>query len=416
MWKKAGKILLGLLAVIVGLVLVGLLLLVLNYPPEYIRRVLVWQESDVGDYLNNFPSRPLTPAPEPFYFDESPADDSVARTFEEILDVGAFETFLEEMDTQAFIVIQDDAILYENYFNGASRDSLLTSFSVAKSYTSALIGMAIAEGYINSVNDSITDYLPELAERDARFSDITIRHLLLMAGGVDFEEMRALFNGDDPLTTYYPDQREAALEFTEVVDPPGEHFLYNKYYPQLLGMIIERSTGRTVTEYTQEKLWDQLGAEFGGSWSLDSEESGFEKMEAGVNARAIDFAKLGRLYLEEGNWNGDQIIPAAWVAESTQVDLTTLNSSYYPDEFGQILFNDLQGYYKYMWYGFQRDGGAADFAAEGDHGQFIYVSPEKNLIIVRNGLEYGADWYWKQWIEAAYDFASEFEGADSQGR
>ncbi|GAH44192.1 unnamed protein product, partial [marine sediment metagenome] len=139
-------------------------------------------------------------------------------------------------------------------------------------------------------------------------------------------------------------------------------------------------------------------------WSLDSEESGFEKMEAGLNARAIDFAKFGRLYLNGGDWNGEQVIPEEWVRTSTQVDRATQKASYYPDNFGQTIFHDLNGYYKYMWYGYLRDEGF-DFAAEGDHGQFIYVAPHKNLIIVRNGLEYGIPW--DEWIKSFYRFASD---------
>jgi CubicO group peptidase (beta-lactamase class C family) len=148
--------------------------------------------------------------------------------------------------------------------------------------------------------------------------------------------------------------------------------------------------------------------EYGGSWSLDSQASGFEKMEAGLNSRAIDFAKLGRLYLENGNWNGEQVISSEWIADSTQVDSSTHHEEYYPDEFGQTIFGRLEGYYKYMWYGFFRAEGAYDFAAEGDHGQFIYVSPQKNLIIVRNGIEYGDDWGTASWTETLYEFASEF--------
>jgi CubicO group peptidase (beta-lactamase class C family) len=386
-----------------------LLALILIYPPEYVYRVLVWQESDYGDYMNNFPQRTLKAAPEPFIFDLAADEERVSRVFESAIGVDDFETFLQEGDTQAFIVIQDDKILYEKYFNGAERDTLLTSFSVAKSYASALVGLAIADGYINSVDDPITDYLPELAERDARFHDITIRHLLLMAGGLDYQPTSlALLSSDDPLTTYYPDQRQLALEYTDIVDPPGEYFRYNKYHPQLLGLILERTTGRSVTDYMQAKLWTPIGTEFDGSWSLDSEESGFEKMEAGLNARAIDYAKLGRLYLQAGAWNGTQVVPAEWVAESTQVDPATQRTGYYPDAMGQAIFDDLNGYYKYMWYGFFRGEDGYDFAAEGDHGQFIYVSPAKNLIIVRNGLEYGHDWSWADWIKTTYDFASEF--------
>lgn len=383
------------------------LIATLFYPTEYIFRIIAWGESDVYDYLNNFPFHPLAAASTAFHFSEALDEERISGLFESILDVDDFDTFLEEMDTRAFLVIQDDVILYEKYFNGAQRDSMMTSFSVAKSFTSALIGIAIAEGYINSVEDPITDYLPELAERDSRFNDITIHHVLMMASGLDYQEMRlGLFNGDDPLTSYYPDQRQAALEFTRIVDPPGEYFRYNKYHPQLLGLILERTTGVTVTDYLQEKIWNPLGMEFGGSWSIDSEASGFEKMETGINARAIDFAKFGRLYLKNGDWNGSQVIPAVWVAASIQVDPSTHHDSYYPDEFGQTIFNTLQGYYKYMWYGYFRGGDAYDFAVEGDKGQIIYVSPHKNLIIVRNGQAYGIPM--KEWIKAFYQFSGDF--------
>ncbi len=411
-FKKAGKALLWLLAGLLGLIVLGLLVASVVYSPEYVYRVLVWQESDYGDFMDNFTHRTLHAASEPFIFDLAPDEDRVRRAFEASLGVSDFDAFLEAADTQAFIVIQDDQILYENYFNGAQRDTLLTSFSVAKSYVTALVGIAVAEGHIKSIDDPITDYLPELAERDARFDDITIRHVMLMASGLDYQEMRpALFNGDDILATYYPDQREAALEFTKIVDEPGDYFQYNKYHPQLLGLVLERATGMTVTDYMQQKLWTPIGAEFDGSWSLDSEGSGFEKMEAGLNARAIDFAKLGRLYLHGGTWDGQQVVPAEWVAESTRVDPALQREPYYANPMGQAIFDDLDGYYKYMWYGFFRGQDGYDFAAVGDHGQFIYVSPAKNLIIVRNGLEYGYDWTWSDWIKAAYDFVSEFDVA-----
>ncbi|HSR29844.1 MAG TPA: serine hydrolase [Anaerolineae bacterium] len=397
-----------LIVIVLGLLGLALLIATLIYPFEYVRRVIAWGESDVTDYLENFPQRRLEASPETFLFDQASDEERVSELFETILQVDDFEAFLEANDTQAFIIVQGDAILYEKYLNGALRDSMMTSFSVAKSFTTALIGVAVAEGYIGSVNDPITFYLPELVERDPRFGEITIRDLMMMAAGLEYREMRlGLFNGDDPLTTYYPDQRQLALENTRIVDPPGQHFLYNKYHPQLLGLILERATGVSVTEYTQEKLWEPLGMEFSGSWSLDSKASGFEKMEAGLNARAIDFAKFGRLYLKNGNWNGVQVMPAEWVAESTQVDLSRQRDTYYPDEMGQVIFDTLQGYYKYMWYGYARDGGEYDFSAEGDHGQFIYVSPHKNLIIVRNGTEYGSDQSWYDWIGSFYQFASD---------
>jgi CubicO group peptidase (beta-lactamase class C family) len=396
------------IGVLFGLVILALLVAVIVYPYEYVRRVISWRETDYSDYMNNFPARELTSPLTKFYFNEAYAEDRVGEQFEALLQIDDFDSFLEAENTQAFIVIQGDDILYEKYFNQTQRDTLLTSFSVAKSFGSALIGIAISEGYIQSVNDPITDYLPELAARDPRFEEITIRHLLMMASGLDYQAMRwAILNSDDALTSYYPDQRYAALNFTRIKDLPGEYFLYNKYHPQLLGLILERTTGKSVTQYMQEKIWNPLGMEFDGSMSLDSQANGFEKMEAGVNARAIDFAKFGRFYREKGEWEGEQVMPKSWIEESLQVDQENQNSSYYNNEFGRMIYDSLGGYYKYMWYGYLREGGEFDFTAEGDHGQYIYVSPSKDLIIVRNSTAYG-EFGNEDWLKLFYQFASEF--------
>ena len=404
--SKRRRVLLNGGGMVAGLLVAVLAIGAIVYSPEYILRVLWMQKSDVNDYLYNFPQRRLEAAPEPFLFEEAPEEDFVTETFEQILAVADFEAFLEDSRTQALIVIRNDAVLYESYHNGTQRDTMATSFSVAKSFTSALIGIAIDEGYIHSVNDPITRYLPELASRDSRFNEITVRHLLLMASGMEYQANRAwLFNGDDPLSTYYPDQRRAALEFTEIIDPAGTYFLYNKYHPQLLGMILERSTGVPVSAYLQEKIWTPIGMEFDGSWSLDSEESGFEKMETGVNARPIDFARFGRLFLNTGQWDGIQVISENWVEESTQLDPETHNEDYYSHDFGPLLYGQGKGYYKYMWYGLTREGGASDFFALGDRGQVIYVSPQNQLIIIRNGFKFGIPAF--DWTDAFYRFAGE---------
>jgi CubicO group peptidase (beta-lactamase class C family) len=414
--KKVGgrilRVLAGLTVALAGVVVLVLVFGVVTYPFQYVRRLIAWRDSDQGDYLYHFPQRALEPAPIPFRFYESPREEDVTGLLEEIFQVESFDELMEDSGTQAFIVVQDDTILYEGYFNGAQRDTMVTSFSAAKSLVSALVGIAIDEGYIQSVEDPITLYLPELAERDPRFGQITIHDLLMMAAGFEYQAFRpTIFNSDDMLTTYYPDQRKAALEFTQILDPPEEYFLYNKYHPQLLGLILERTTGVSVTEFTQTRLWDPLGMEFGGSWSLDSEESGFEKMEAGVNARAIDFAKFGRLFLNDGNWNGEQLISSRWVGDSTQIHPSTHHDGYYAVD-GQTLYSKLRGYYSYMWWGLLRGEDEYDFAARGDHGQFIYVAPGKNLIIVRNGPDWGFPGSdaqaGTQWMQAFYQFVSDF--------
>jgi CubicO group peptidase (beta-lactamase class C family) len=349
------------------------------YSPVYVARVISWGESDVGDYLNNFPTRPLTASTDPRPYPIALDGARVEAVLESAVGVDDLHAFLAETETQALIVIRDDEVVFERYSSGWRRDSMVTSFSVAKSFVSTLVGIAIEEGEIGSIDDPITAYLPELVERDARFEQITIRHLLMMSSGLEYQEWGwFMFNGDDPLTTYHPDQRKLALTNSRIGGSPGETFSYNKYHPQLLGIVLERATGMSVTAWTQSRLWDPLGMEFDGAWTLDSDASGFEKLEAGLNARAIDFAKLGSLFLHEGRWNAQDIVSPDWVALATGT-----NSA----DRAQRAADGR--YYALMWWGVERNPGSPDFYAWGDHGQFIYVSPRDDVVIVRTGVEYG---------------------------
>jgi len=392
--KIVKNILLIFLAGIAGFLVIACLI----YPSEYVFRILRWGNADVYDY-KKFPNRPLSASSTPFHFAEDSQEEQVRTLFESTSNIDDFDAFLADKGTQAFIVIQNDTILYEEYFNGAQRDSIVTSFSIAKSFTSALIGIAIDEGYISSVNEPIVKYLPELSHRDPRFNKITIRHLLMMSSGIKYVEFPFL-NGDDAKTYYYPNLRQLALEQTDLIAEPGQTWLYNNYHPLLLGLIIERATGKTVTAYLQEKIWEPIGMEFDGSWSMDSEASGFEKMESGINAHAIDFAKFGRLYLNIGNWEGNQIIPSEWVVESTQPLTNIDNTSFFPTNH---IFASGNGYYTYMWWGMRRGENNYAFYALGNYGQFIYISPSQKLIVVRNGERYGIEA--AQWIDMFYKFA-----------
>jgi CubicO group peptidase (beta-lactamase class C family) len=221
-----------------------------------------------------------------------------------------------------------------------------------------------------------------------------------MSSGIKYHENGTPW-GDDAKTYYYPDLRKLALS-VEIEEPPGKHFNYCNYNPLLVGMILERATGMPVAEYLQEKIWKPLGMEFPASWSLDSEKTGFEKMESGINARSIDFAKFGRLFLNKGNWNGSQIISEQWVKESTTRDTDTSADYYSLPGWWTPVFEDGKGYYKYHWWGYSRKDGAYDFSAEGNKGQIIYISPSKGLIIVRNGKEYGGV---DNWLEMLFGMA-----------
>jgi CubicO group peptidase (beta-lactamase class C family) len=337
-----------------------------------IARAMLWREADVGDQYR-FPARTIpagdgaSPLPAGDEIDP-PAPTSGAK------DDRAFDEFLRGTGTLGFVVLDDDLLVYERYFGGADRQTRQTSFSVAKSFVSALIGIAIDEGLIGSVTDPVTEYLPELSERDPRFERITLRDLLTMSSGIRYEEQSLPLPWGDDVDTYYgTDLRDLGLSATQIVRPPGQEWLYNNYNPLLLGLVLERATGTSVSDYMATKLWQPLGAEADATWSLDSEGSGFEKMESGLNATPVDYARFGELFLHAGEWNGQRIVSEDWVREATSADVTT----------------DPSGHYQYFWW---VDTVRPDrFYAVGNFGQYIYVAPDAGAVIVRNGRDWGED-------------------------
>jgi CubicO group peptidase (beta-lactamase class C family) len=366
-----------------SLLLLALVMVVVGYllaPHFYLTRAIFWGESDYND-LEKFPARTIHKAPSTFRFDKLPADNPYASQIEAIASDssnGTLEDYLDASGTTAFLVIRDDKLLYERYFNGYDETSINTSFSMAKSFASALVGIAIDEGHIKSVDEPITNYIPELLEKDKRFKSITIRDLLTMSSGIKYEEGGDLpwsEEADDTKTYYATDLRKLALS-CRIEGEPGEYFEYNNYNPLLVGLILERATGMSVSRYMEEKLWKPMGMEADGSWSLDSTSSGFEKMESGVNARARDFARFGMLFAKEGNWRSKQLVSRKWVEESTRPDAST----------------DPSQDYQYFWW-INTPQGKDHFSAQGNYGQYIYVAPEKDLVIIRLGKEEGEKGY-----------------------
>jgi CubicO group peptidase (beta-lactamase class C family) len=337
-----------------------------------IARAMLWREADVGDQYR-FPARTIpagdeaSPLPAGVEIDP-PAPPSGAE------DDRAFDEFLRGTGTLGFVVLDDDLLVYERYFGGADRQTRQTSFSVAKSFVSTLIGIAIDEGLIGSVTDPVTEYLPELSERDPRFERITLRDLLTMSSGIRYEEQSLPLPWGDDVDTYYgTDLRDLGLSATQIVRPPGQEWLYNNYNPLLLGLVLERATGTSVSDYMATKLWQPLGAEADATWSLDSEGSGFEKLESGLNATPVDYARFGELFLLAGEWNGQRIVSEDWVREATAADVTT----------------DPAGHYQYFWW---IDTQRPDrFYALGNFGQYIYVAPDAGAVIVRNGRDWGVE-------------------------
>lgn len=349
-------------------------------------RVEAWGDASVFD-AKVFPSRPLARSTGPRRYPEHLKTDSVAAMLGHLeylpgRAIGRLDDFLSRTQTTSLIVIQDDTIIYQQFFNGWGPDSIFTSFSVAKAFVSTLVGIAIDRGLIHGVADTITRYLPELARRDPRMGRITIRDLLRMASGLRYVEDEEPY--DNRWTYLPPDLRRSALERSTIVEEPGKRWLYNNYNPLLLGMILERVSHRTVTDLLQRWIWDPLGMQHAGSWSLDSRAHGFEKMESGINARPVDFAKLGSLYLNDGVWNGRRVVSAEWVHDATQPWPDP--PGYYED---QGFFGPGGHYFGYFWWGDTRSGGESDFHTVGNKGQFIYCSPQTHIVIVRTGMDFG---------------------------
>lgn len=379
-----------------------LIVLSIKYSPTYVYRLITMNLADVYDY-KNFENRKILKAKTTNKFVSKLEEEYVESLFEELVTKTGFNSFEEwanESKTTAIIVIQKDTIIYEKYFNGFRRDSYFHSQSMAKSFISFLIGTAIDDGLIKSVDEPITNYIPELLERDQRFQKISIKHLLEMRSGLEYNTSSIPFTNihapwhDEAVGYYHPNVRKLLLENVEISSESGKDFQYSNYNTSYLGLIIERVTNLTVSNYLEQKLWSKI-MEYDALFSIDSKESGFEYMPSRLIARAIDYARFGQLMLNKGNWYGNQIVSKDWVLESTREN-KSISRNIYPKWFGR---SDKRIYYNYHWWGHVNKDSTFHFYANGNLGQNIYIIPHKETVIVHcgNSLEhYSGDFdLWK---------------------
>lgn len=330
-------------------------------------RYVFYNFADIKDH-KKFQPRPLSADNSPFNFQVTNNG-----KFPKELNNIPFDKYLEDNKTVAFLIIKNDTIQYEKYFEGYDRESIVPSFSMAKSVTSILIGCAIDERLIKSVDEPIINYIPELSKNG--FNKVTIKHLLQMTSGIKFNESYVNPVGD-AASFYYGLNLRKEIEKMKLKTEPGKQFEYVSGNTQLLGLVLERSLkNKTITQYLQEKIWTPLEMEYDASWSIDRKSNGLEKTFCCLNARARDFAKIGRLYKNKGNWNGKQIVSQKWVEESTKLDTSEGSAKFY----------------QYQWW---LPTPNEDFMAEGILGQFLYVNPKKDLIIVRLGMKEGKAYWW----------------------
>lgn len=286
--------------------------------------------------------------------------------------------YLDYTLTDAMLIIRHDTILYEYYSNNFTAQDHHISWSMSKSVISALIGIAIEEGKIKSIEETVTDYLPDFV--GTGYEGVRIKDVLQMSSGVGFDEDYGDFNSDiNVMGRYFAlgmPMRDFAKRLKRAREP-GTYNLYVSIDTQVLGMILVKATGKSITEYMNEKIWSQIGAESEAYWLVDK--SGMEFAIGGLNVTARDYAKLGQLFLDSGRWQGKQLISKEWVVASITPDAPHLMP-------GKRASAELEEGYGFQWW--IPHGSQDEFNAQGIYTQFIYIDPDKDMVIVKLSSNY----------------------------
>jgi CubicO group peptidase (beta-lactamase class C family) len=318
----------------------------------------------------------------------------------------SLDTLFPGTQTAALLIIRNDSIIYEKYFDDYHKNSLLPSFSVVKSFVGTLVAIAHKEGKIRSLQQPMTDYLPTFLEKDARFAQITIQHLLDMRSGFEWNEHDYGLKDDAIKMGFRPNITPYVYKI-KIREAPGR-FEYQSINTMLLAMIVENATGTSISGYLSEKLWQPLGMEYGATWNTDKHKR--EIAYAGLNATARDFAKFGQLYLNNGKWKGKQILPSGWVDSTGSPDIMKSQGGYKNQFWGDSTYREFADSLQAVKEAQQlknssgkvssyinREGNkryyfsftTPIYYAQGILGQYIFINPVNRTVIVRLG------YYWK---------------------
>jgi CubicO group peptidase (beta-lactamase class C family) len=267
-----------------------------------------------------------------------------------------FDALLEKNNTRAFMVVRRDTIIFEQYFKGSDKDSYLTSFSTAKAIMSAMVGGALEEGKIQSLEDPVSHYLPEMDIM--KYGEVTLEHLLQHTSGLRFKGIGHIYYGRDVFKNSLP------IGFRQA---PGTGFRYENANAQLLGIVLERVYGKPIHQLWEEKVWSRIGTEAPLYWAMDGKKHSQAKTFCCIDAKVRDFARLGRVWMNEGRYGDEQIFPVSWMKAIKT----------------PVLEQGAAINYKYQFW--QAPQEYACFLAAGMYGQMIFMCPEKNLMFVRFG-------------------------------
>lgn len=285
----------------------------------------------------------------------------------------ATQELLEQTETSALLVIKDGQIRYENYWLTGGKQQHWMSMSVAKSFVSALFGIAVADGTIQSIEDPASKYLPAL--KGSAYDGVRLKDILQMSSGARWKEDYSDPDSEIIRLANTMATGSSLLDFVTAMKAELKPGTVNRYCSAdtlVLGLVLEAATGKSLAQYTQEKLWEPLGATRDAYWAKDQD--GHALAFGGYNASARDYARLGELYRLDGTFNGKQIVPASWVKDSVTPDAPHLVP-------GKRANSDSTMGYGYQWW--LPEGGQGDFSAIGVYNQFIYVNPAKHTVIVK---------------------------------
>jgi len=280
-----------------------------------------------------------------------------------------FDKYIKDTESKAFLVFKGDDLIFEKYWDNHTKETVSNSFSAAKTVVALMIGIAIEEGHIKSLEDPVGDYIPEFKEGD--LANITVRHLLTMSSGLDWTE-----SGKNPLSnnaeSYYGTDLYGLVTRQKAIAKPGRDFIYQSGNSQLLGFIIQKATGKNVSDYCSQKIWSKIGVDADGFWSLDKE-NGDEKAFCCLYATARDFGRIGKLIMRRGKWGNEQIIPEWYIQE-----MFTLPAKMGSEEGVE---NHQYGLHIWLYEGYK----SPVQYCRGIKGQYMICIPEEDVVIVRLG-------------------------------
>ena len=307
----------------------------------------------------------------------------------------------EQLGTAAYVIIQNGELLYEHYWDHFSSKSYSNSFSMAKSIVSLATGCAIDDGFIRDVDQPVSDFFPQFKGYNEKI--LTLRHLLTMSAGFDFKESYSSIFSPTTRLYYGNDLYKITFGMKSTAEP-GVNFIYQSGVTQLLAYIVEKATGENISSYVSRKIWTPIQAEEDALWSLDRQD-GMEKAYCCFNTNALDFARLGQLILNQGKWNGRQVVSADYIREATTADGSLIDKECHEKE-----CNGINRQYGFQCWTLERYGMTIPYM-RGLQGQYIFVIPDKNAVVVRLGRQrmnaYTADQHYPadidSWLDAALD-------------